>query len=104
MKGTWFNYDLIFANEIGRPFAINNLTRRYFSPILEKCDLGKHITLYSLRHTCASLLFMCGENAKTVAERLGHANVNLTLQTYTHVLPGMQEAATDKLDRLMKMA
>jgi integrase len=95
--------DLVFANEVGRPFAINNLTRRYLAPILTGLDLGKHITLYSLRHSCATLLLMLGENPKVVADRLGHSSVTLTLDTYSHVLPHIQEAATAKLDNVLRM-
>lgn len=100
MKATWFNHDLVFPNEIGRPIATNNLTRRYLAPILDK--LGKHITLYALRHSCATLLLMSGHNPKTVADRLGHSSVNLTLDVYSHVLPHIQNDATDELDRIMR--
>lgn len=104
MKGTWFDHDLVFPNEIGRPFAINNLTRRYFAPILDKCGLGKHITLYSLRHSCATLLLMQGTNPKIVADRLGHSSVVMTLDTYSHVLPHIQDEATKTLDKVIRKA
>ena len=116
MKGTWFHHDLVFPNEIGRPHPINNITRRYFAPILSamwpETELpdgtmqphpdAKHITLYSLRHTCATLLLMRGTNAKVVADRLGHSSVVMTLDTYSHVLPHIQDAATDSMDRIMR--
>jgi integrase len=54
--------------------------------------------VYDLRHTCATLLLLAGESVKVVSERLGHASVSLTLDTYPHVLPTMQEAAADKLE------
>ena len=57
-----------------------------------------NIRLYDLRHTCATLLLTQGENPKVVSERLGHASVVLTLDTYSHVLPGMQKDATAKLE------
>lgn len=102
MKSTWFNYDLVFPNEVGRPFAINNITRRYLQPILDKCEFGKHITLYALRHSCATLLLMQGANPKTVADRLGHSSVVITLDTYSHVLPHIQDAATDMMESIMR--
>jgi len=49
--------------------------------------------VYDLRHTCATLLLKQGINPKVVSERLGHASITLTLDTYSHVLPDMQEAA-----------
>ena len=57
--------------------------------------------LYSLRHSCATLILSAGENPKVVAERLGHISVKMTLDTYSHVLPDMQEAATDKLEKML---
>lgn len=93
--------DLVFANEVGNPFPLNNLSRRYFKPILKK--LGKEgFTLYGLRHTCATLLLLSGENPKVVSERLGHSTVTLTLDVYSHVLPTMQANATSTLDNVLR--
>jgi integrase len=61
----------------------------------------RHFRLYDLRHTCATLLLAAGENPKIVAERLGHASIVLTLDTYSHVLPNMQQSATEKLERML---
>jgi integrase len=55
--------------------------------------------LYSLRHTCATLLLMAGVNPKVVSERLGHASIKMTLDVYSHVLPSMQQAAADVMER-----
>jgi integrase len=57
---------------------------------------------YDLRHTAASLLLASGVHPKIVAERLGHSTVNLTLNTYSHVLPGLQQEAADTMDRLLR--
>jgi integrase len=59
------------------------------------------IRLYGLLHTCATLLLAAGENPKIVAERLGHNSVTMTLDTYSHVLPDMQERATGKLEAIL---
>jgi integrase len=95
------NFNLVFASEIGTPISIRNLERRHFKPILKGAELPD-IRLYDLRHSCATLLLSEGENPKVVSERLGHASIVLTLDTYSHVLPSMQQAATDKLERLLK--
>ncbi len=79
----------------------SNLRRRHFKPILNKAGLPDNIRLYDLRHTCATLLLAEGENPKVVSERLGHATIVLTLDTYSHVLPSMQQSATDKLENLL---
>lgn len=52
------------------------------------------VRLYDLRHTSATLLLLAGVHVKIVSERLGHADVSLTLNTYSHVLPDMQRDAT----------
>ncbi len=93
-------FDLVFASEIGTPLLHGNLLRRHFKPIRDKANLPK-IRLYDLRHTTATLLLSAGENPKVVSERLGHASIVLTLDTYSHVLPSMQKNATSKMEKLM---
>ena len=95
------NHDFIFAGESGTPLLLSNFFRRHFQPVLERSKLAKKIRLYDLRHTCATLLLSAGENPKVVSERLGHASIVLTLDTYSHVLPNMQQAATTKLETLL---
>ena len=94
------NLDLVFASEIGTPLLHGNLLRRHFKPLRDKAGLPK-IRLYDLRHTMATLLLSAGENPKVVSERLGHASIVLTLDTYSHVLPTMQKEATEKIEKLM---
>jgi integrase len=59
------------------------------------------IRFHDLRHTCATLLLLADENVKVVSERLGHASVQLTLDTYSHVLPSMQARAAAKMDGIL---
>jgi integrase len=93
--------DLVFATTEGGPLIRRNLLRRHFRPILKKAGLQESIRLYDLRHTCATLLLAANEHPKIVSERLGHANITLTLDTYSHVLPSMQRAASEKLERIL---
>jgi integrase len=95
------NHDLVFASREGTPIMIRNLLRRHFKPILKRAKLPQTIRLYDLRHSCATLLLAANEHPKVVSERLGHASVILTLDTYSHVLPSMQQAATDKLESIL---
>lgn len=96
------NFDLVFATEIGTPHHIRNLATRSYRQILKVAGLDEMgFVLYSLRHTCATLLLEVGENPKVVAERLGHSSVKMTLDTYTHVLPDMQKSASDRLSHLI---
>lgn len=84
-------YDAVFADEIGYPLTqhvmANMLTR-----LLRVAGLP-HIRFHDLRHTCATLLLGQGVNPKIVSEMLGHSSIALTLDTYSHVLPDMQQDA-----------
>ena len=51
-----------------------------------------------LRHTCATLLLSEGVNVKVVSELLGHASITITLNTYSHILPDMQDSAADAME------
>jgi integrase len=96
------DHDLVFANEIGKPVHYRNLTQRHYEKILKATNLHeKGFVLYSLRHTCATLLLAAGENPKVVSERLGHSTVRMTLDTYSHVLPDMQRSASEKLGKMI---
>ena len=102
LGGAYGNANLVFATELGTPIHHRNLSQRSFSKVLKTIGLdGQGFVLYSLRHTCATLLLAAGENPKVVAERLGHTTVRMTLDTYTHVLPDMQKAATDRLRHML---
>lgn len=94
--------DLVFSHPDGSPrdpstlpLAFRRLTRR----------VGLDgVRLHDLRHTMASLYLEQGVNPKTVAERLGHASVTITLDLYSHCLPGVQEAAAVQFDTAMEQA
>ena len=102
VKEKWQNYNLVFPSDIGTPLSPRNLQRRHFKPLLVKAGLPD-IRLYDLRHSCATLLLAAGENPKVVSERLGHASIVLTLDTYSHVLPTMQKSATDRLESILEL-
>lgn len=94
--------DLVFATWKGTPLMQANLVNRYFKPALKAAGLPDSFRLYDLRHSCATLLLAAGEHPKVVAERLGHAGIAVTLDTYSHVLPSMQRAASDKLEAILR--
>jgi len=100
LGAAWQAFDLIFCGAEGTPLTIPNITYRYFRPLLTKAKLPR-IRLYDLRHSCATLLLIAEENPKVVSERLGHSTIVLTLDTYSHVLPTMQQGATARLDKLL---
>ncbi|MCA9781463.1 MAG: site-specific integrase [Candidatus Eremiobacteraeota bacterium] len=96
----WVDRNLVFPNTVGGFWNERNLAQRYFKPLLDQTGLPRSFRLYDLRHTCATLLLLADENVKVVSERLGHANIKLTLDTYQHVLPSMQKRATEKLAQM----
>jgi integrase len=79
---------LVFTTDTGAPVNPSNLRRRSFAPLLRKANLPR-IRFHDLRHTCATLLLGEGTHPKLVQELLGHATVAITLDTYSHVIPGM---------------
>lgn len=92
--------DLIFPNEFGGFANTGNLLTRQFAPLLKSIGLP-HMRLYDLRHSSASLLLAAGEQVKVVQERLGHASATLTLDTYSHVLPGAQQQTSLRMEALL---
>jgi integrase len=91
--------DLVFATTDGGPILPANLLRS-FRRIVQRAGVPP-ITFHALRHTHATLLLKEGTHAKIVSERLGHANIGITLDTYSHVLPGMQREAAESIDRAL---
>ena len=92
---------LIFPSMNDTPLNGRNVVNRHFKPMLEVAGLSKTVRFYDLRHTHATLLLKVGVHPKIVSERLGHSSITLTLDTYSHVLPGMQDEAADKLDAML---
>jgi integrase len=95
------NIDLVFATSEGQPLIRLNVIQKHFKPILKSAKLPDTLRLYDLRHTCATLLLAANENPKVVSERLGHSSITLTMDIYSHVLPDMQQAATEKLEKML---
>ena len=101
LGAAWEDNDLVFANEVGRPIEVGNLIRRSFRPLLERGDLPR-VRFHDLRHTAATLMLGRGVHPKVVAEMLGHSQISVTLDLYSHVTPTMQREATEALDAVLK--
>jgi integrase len=91
------DYGLVFCQEDGKPLHAHNIVRRDFRRICGRVGLPR-IRFHDLRHCHATLLLQQGVHPKIVQERLGHANISMTLDTYSHVVPGMQEQAVRALE------
>jgi integrase len=96
---TWHDNDLIVCTSYGTPVNPNNVSRSFQA--LVRASGVRRIRVHDLRHTHASLLLRAGVSAKVVSERLGHASIAITLDTYSHVLPDMQDAAADAMSAIV---
>ena len=88
--------DWVFPSLEGTPLEERNV-RHVFKRLLEKAEL-RQIRIHDLRHTYASLLLQQGESVVYVKEQLGHSSIQLTVDTYGHLIPGANRAAVDRLD------
>lgn len=95
----WKNQGFVFATAIGTPLEPRRVTRE-FRTLLTDADLPP-VRLHDLRHSCATLLLAQGVNPRVVMEILGHSQVSLTLNTYSHVLPQLQREAASKIDAVL---
>jgi integrase len=96
------NSDLVCARIHGTPLDPAEVTAG-FARLIRSMDLPR-VRLHDLRHGHATHLLRLGIHPKVVSERLGHSGVAITLNTYSHILPGMQEDAAIRLDHALKKA
>ncbi len=96
----YHDQDLVCCREDGKPIYPRTLAM-HFDSTIKKSGVPK-IRLHDLRHTHATILLKLGENPKVVSERLGHSNVKMTLDTYSHVTPDMQKSTADKFGNALK--
>jgi integrase len=111
-RTTYVDHDLVFAqayehqaskhSELGAPLNGHSVEKK-----LEKYRKAagvRRITLHGLRHTCATMLIAAGESPKLVQSILGHSQVTMTLEVYSHVLPNQQAAAVSRLSKVLHRA
>lgn len=92
--------DWVFCDTSGGLLRRSNVIRRSYEPTIKRAKIPR-IKFHDLRHTAATLLLLQGVHPKVVQERLGHATIAITLDTYSHVLPSLQQEAAAKLDELL---
>jgi integrase len=100
LGAAWPNSDLVFTDEVGGPIDATKLLRNSFVPLLKTAGLGA-MRFHDLRHTAATLLLGRGIHPKIVSEMLGHSQVGITLDLYSHVTPTMQREATAAMDAIV---
>ena len=92
----------MFVSERGQRLDHANLRRRFLKPAARAAGVGEWVGFHTFRHTCATLLFRNGRNAKQVQKYLGHSGPGFTLRTYVHLLdddldsPDFMEAMTSE--------
>lgn len=90
-----------FPSPAGGLLRKSNFLRRVYFPMRAAAGIPDTVPFHSLRHTAATMLLLQGVSPRVVQELLGHADVRLTLGTYSHVLPTLQRQAADALDQLL---
>jgi len=88
---------LVFTSPNGSVLRHSNFYRRYFKPAVEAFGLDG-FRFHDLRHTCAAMLIADGAHPRAIMERLGHSSIKVTLDTYGHLFPALDEALTDGLE------
>jgi len=91
--------DLVFSHYDKNPLLPSSITHAW-TKLARRCGLHG-VRLHDARHTHASLLLKQGVHPKIVQERLGHGSIQITLDTYSHVAPGLQQAAANKFDDIV---
>jgi integrase len=94
----WQEQGLVFPSSIGTPIEPRNVNRRWDE--LRKTAGLDWLRLHDLRHGCATFLLAQGVSARAIMEVLGHAEIGVTMNTYTHVLPELRQEAADAIDEL----
>lgn len=93
----WSTEALVFGRFDGQPIRPRNFSKE-FSRVVKRA--GLKVTFHGLRHTHATMLLKQNVHPKIVSDRLGHASVAITLDTYSHVIPSMQDVAARAMDEL----
>jgi integrase len=93
---------LVFTGPDGGPLRHQNFYRRFFKPAVARSGLPTSLRFHDLRHTYAALLIAQGAHPRAMMERLGHSSVTVTINTYGHLMPGLQEQLTEGLDAVYR--
>jgi integrase len=91
---------LVFATGKGTPLEASNVVNRSFKPLLSRAGVSR-IRFHELRHTCGTIMGRTGVGPKHAQDRLGHADISVTLNTYTHVLPEVRAEVARKIEEAL---
>jgi integrase len=96
----WEETGLVFANRTGQPTQARRAIEQ-FHDALKKAGM-RHIRFHDLRHSCATLLLVQGVSPRVVMEVLGHSEIALTMNAYSHVVPELQREAAERMQRILE--
>jgi integrase len=95
----WIESGLVFTSRLGGPLQARQVIREFHKALK---DAGlKRIRFHDLRHSCATLLLVQGVSPRVVMDILGHSEIAITMDTYSHVIPELQREAADKMESLL---
>lgn len=93
--------DIVFCSKNGKHMRQSNFDRNVWYPIRERAGIANTIRFHDLRHTQATLILLAGIHPKIVQERLGHGDISISMNTYSHLLPGLQADAAAKMGSMI---
>jgi integrase len=91
---------LVFTTSVGTPIHRANLQAESWKPLLRRAGV-RDVHFHDLRHTCATLLLTKGVHPKIVSEMLGHSSIAITPDIYSHVIPGLGDAAASAMEDVL---
>ncbi|MBO0782401.1 MAG: site-specific integrase, partial [Ktedonobacteraceae bacterium] len=101
-RSTWREQDLVFTTRHGTHYSLTSLHKQFLR-LLTSARLPR-MRFHDLRHSAATILLGLGVNIKVIQELLGHSDITITLNLYSHVIPGMHKEAMGTLDHFYQQA
>ena len=96
----WQDTGVVFPNRVGKPINPSNLYHREYKPLLKHAGLEDEGSFHSLRRTFASALCNKRQYPKVIQSLLGHSSITQTMDTYSHLMGGMDGDAVESLDEV----
>ena len=96
--------DFVFTSSRGGPLRHSNFYARHFRPAVLRAGLPEATRFHDLRHSYAAMLIADGAHPRAIMERLGHSTIQVTLGTYGHLFPSLEESLTVALDDVYRTA